>query len=143
MHEAERQFRLTRGCLEVAVEARQPVSLITKNALILRDLDLLRTLAAACLVHVNISVTTLDAILARSMEPRASTLCRRPIRPAVCVWRSETRSAAIRCAIFWSSTVWTWRDGRIVTPGSRPVCSSGATAVTERARIPAPAIAPV
>jgi DNA repair photolyase len=70
---AERHFRLTRGCLEVAVEARQPVSLITKNALILRDLDLLRTLAADRLVHVSISVTTLDAALARSMEPRAST----------------------------------------------------------------------
>lgn len=70
---AERHFRVTRGCLEVAVEARQPLSLITKNALILRDLDLLRNLAVDHLVHVSVSVTTLDAELARSMEPRTST----------------------------------------------------------------------
>ena len=70
---AEQRFRLTRSCLEVAVEARQPISIVTKNALVLRDLDLLRALAGDSLVHVNISVTTLDAELARSMEPRAST----------------------------------------------------------------------
>lgn len=68
----ERRFRITRGCLEVAVEARQPLSLITKNALILRDLDLLSDLAGERLVHVNVSVTTLDQALARSMEPRTS-----------------------------------------------------------------------
>jgi DNA repair photolyase len=70
---AERHFRLTRGCLEVAVEARQPLSLITKNALLVRDLDLLRDLAADHLVHVTFSITTLDAGLARVMEPRTST----------------------------------------------------------------------
>jgi len=70
---AERRFRLTRGCLEVAVEFRQPMTIITKNALVVRDLDLLRDLASDNLVHVNISVTTLDAELARSMEPRTST----------------------------------------------------------------------
>jgi DNA repair photolyase len=69
----ERRFRLTRGCLEVAVEAQQPMSIITKNALVVRDLDLLRELAAANLVHVHLSITTLDAGLARSMEPRTST----------------------------------------------------------------------
>ena len=70
---AERRFRLTRGCLEVAVEARQPITLITKNALVLRDIDLLRDLAAERLAHVALSITTLDASLARSMEPRTST----------------------------------------------------------------------
>jgi DNA repair photolyase len=70
---AERHFRLTRGCLEVAVEAHHPMSLITKNALILRDLDLLRDLAAENLVHVTLSITTLDAALARVLEPRTST----------------------------------------------------------------------
>jgi DNA repair photolyase len=70
---AERRFRLARRCLEVAAEARQPMSILTKNALILRDLDLLRDLAADNLVHVNISITTLNAELARSMEPRTST----------------------------------------------------------------------
>ncbi len=70
---AEARFLLTRQCLEVAAEAFQPISLITKNALILRDIDLLRRMAAVDLVHVNVSVTTLDADLARSMEPRTST----------------------------------------------------------------------
>ncbi|MCS7305361.1 MAG: PA0069 family radical SAM protein [Thermoguttaceae bacterium] len=69
---AERRFRLTRACLEVALEARQPVSLVTKNALILRDVDLLSQLARHRLVHVSISITTLDAELARRMEPRTS-----------------------------------------------------------------------
>ncbi len=70
---AERQFELTRRCLEVAAEFQQPMIIITKNALVLRDLDLLRDLASQNLVHVNLSVTTLDAELARSMEPRTST----------------------------------------------------------------------
>jgi DNA repair photolyase len=69
---AEREFHLTRRCLEVAVEAQQPITIITKNALIRRDLDLLQALAVARLVHVNVSITTLDAALARSMEPRTS-----------------------------------------------------------------------
>lgn len=69
---AERTFRLTRGCLEVALQARQPLSIITKNALVLRDLDVLRELAGMRLVQVNISITTLDPELARAMEPRTS-----------------------------------------------------------------------
>jgi DNA repair photolyase len=69
----EQHFRLTRGCLEVAAEARQPMSIITKNALVLRDLAVLRDMATDNLVHVNISVTTLDGDLGRSMEPRTST----------------------------------------------------------------------
>jgi DNA repair photolyase len=69
----ERRFCLTRGCLEVAVEAQQPMSIITKNALVLRDLDLLQTLATAQLIHVHLSITTLDPQIARSVEPRTST----------------------------------------------------------------------
>ncbi len=69
---AEQRFRLTRACLEVAWEARQPISLVTKNALVLRDLDLLREMARLQLVHVSISVTSLDVELARTMEPRTS-----------------------------------------------------------------------
>lgn len=69
---AERQFRLTRQCLEVALECRVPVGIITKNALVVRDLDLLQELASHNLAHVNISVTTLDPELARVMEPRTS-----------------------------------------------------------------------
>ena len=69
---AEREFRLTRQCLEVAQEANQPVSIVTKNALVLRDLEILKDLAARNLVHVFLSVTTLDPQLARDMEPRTS-----------------------------------------------------------------------
>jgi len=70
---AERRFELTRGCLEDAYEARQPVVIITKNALVARDLDLLIEMAEHNVVSVAISVTTLDEELARTMEPRTST----------------------------------------------------------------------
>ncbi|MEM8944261.1 MAG: PA0069 family radical SAM protein [Planctomycetota bacterium] len=70
---AEREFRLTRGCLEVAVECRQPVGIVTKNALVTRDLDLLIQLAEIQAVRVAMSLTTLDAELSRKMEPRTST----------------------------------------------------------------------
>lgn len=69
---AEREFRLTRGCLEVARDCHQPVSIITKNALILRDLDILKDMSQRGLVHVYLSITTLDPGLARDMEPRTS-----------------------------------------------------------------------
>jgi DNA repair photolyase len=70
---AERRFRLTRALIEVLLEARQPTGIITKNALVLRDLDLLAPMAALRLVHVTLSITTLDAQLARCMEPRTSS----------------------------------------------------------------------
>lgn len=68
----ERRLRLTRACLEVLAEFRNPVGIITKNHLVTRDIDLLADLAAhdACAVHI--SLTTLDAGLSRRMEPRAS-----------------------------------------------------------------------
>ena len=69
---AERQFRLTRQCLEVALECRLPIGIVTKNALVVRDLDLLTEMAKLRLVHVGISVTTLDPELARRMEPKTS-----------------------------------------------------------------------
>jgi DNA repair photolyase len=74
---AEREFRLTRGCLEVAAEFGQPVSIVTKNALVVRDLDVLIALAARDLVHVFVSITTLDEELASQMEPRTSTAAAR------------------------------------------------------------------
>ncbi len=69
---AERQFRLTRECLEVAMECHQPIGIVTKNALVLRDLEILQGMAANQLVHVFVSVNSLDAQLARDMEPRTS-----------------------------------------------------------------------
>ena len=69
---AERNYKLTRGCLEVALDARQPVGIITKNALVARDMDLLREMAAYNVVRVALSVTSLDQELARVLEPRTS-----------------------------------------------------------------------
>jgi DNA repair photolyase len=69
----ERRLQLTRRCLAVLAEFRNPVSIITKNFLVTRDLDLLRELAAHQAVHVNISINSLDSELARKLEPRASS----------------------------------------------------------------------
>jgi DNA repair photolyase len=69
---AERQFCITRECVAVAAECRQPIGIVTKNALVTRDIDLLQELAAHRAVCVWVSVTTLDAELARVMEPRTS-----------------------------------------------------------------------
>ena len=70
---AERHFQLTRRCLEVAWESRQPMSIVTKNALVTRDLDLLGAMAAENLISVAISVTSLSQELTRVMEPRTSS----------------------------------------------------------------------
>lgn len=74
---AERQFRLTRTLLEIFLKYRNPVGIITKNALILRDLDLLSELARYNLVHVYITITTLNEDLRRLMEPRTVTAAQR------------------------------------------------------------------
>ena len=68
----ERHLRLTRACLEVLAEFRNPVALITKNRLITRDIDLFKRLAEFHGVSVTITVTSLNADLARDLEPRAS-----------------------------------------------------------------------
>ncbi|MDE1153322.1 MAG: PA0069 family radical SAM protein [Micavibrio sp.] len=69
----ERKLKITRGCIEVLADFHNPVSFITKNALIARDIDLLSPMASLNLTSVNFSVTTLDRKLARAMEPRATT----------------------------------------------------------------------
>jgi DNA repair photolyase len=73
----ERRLQLTRRCLEVLVEFRNPVVIITKNELVARDIDLLKELASINGVLVFVSVTSLDAELARELEPRASQPQRR------------------------------------------------------------------
>ena len=70
---AERQFKITRQLLEVCLKHNQPVGIITKNALICRDIDILEQLAAKKLVQVHISITTLDESIRRVMEPRTSS----------------------------------------------------------------------
>src|SRR5215204_4137937 len=73
----ERTYRITRQILEVLSEFNHPVGIVTKSALVLRDLDILTSMAERGLVKVAISVTTLDGKLARAMEPRASTPAKR------------------------------------------------------------------
>lgn len=73
----ERRLGLTRRCLEVFAEFRQPVGIVTKNHLITRDIDLLRELAKWNAVSIAISVTSLDPELAKVLEPRASRPQRR------------------------------------------------------------------
>lgn len=69
----ERKLKLTRGCLEVLSEFKNPVGMITKNALVTRDIDILQEMVKWKGCMVFLSITTLDADLARSLEPRTST----------------------------------------------------------------------
>jgi DNA repair photolyase len=73
----ERIHQLTRSVLKIFAHYGHPVSLITKNSLVLRDADILQDLAAQRLVHVHISVTTMDEALRSRMEPRTATTARR------------------------------------------------------------------
>lgn len=73
----EKQLEITRKCLEVFLKYRHPVGIITKNALILRDLDLLQALAKDNLIGVNVSITSLSEDTRRILEPRTATIKRR------------------------------------------------------------------
>jgi DNA repair photolyase len=73
----ERDLKIMRGILEVLDRVSHPVGIVTKSALVVRDLDILSRMAKRNLVKVGISVTTLDSKLARTMEPRASTPTKR------------------------------------------------------------------
>ncbi|MCH8859494.1 MAG: PA0069 family radical SAM protein [Proteobacteria bacterium] len=73
----EREYRLTRSILEVLARFRHPVAVVTKSALITRDIDILAPMAAEGLAKVALSITTLDRKLARKLEPRAATPQRR------------------------------------------------------------------
>ncbi len=70
-------FEITRKCLEVFLKYKHPVRIITKNALILRDLDLLKELAKDNLIGVNISITSLSEDTRRILEPRTTTIKKR------------------------------------------------------------------
>lgn len=74
---AERELKLTRRILEVLAAFNHPVMLVTKSALVVRDVDVLAPMAAKGLAHVGVSLTTLDRDLARRLEPRAATPTRR------------------------------------------------------------------
>jgi DNA repair photolyase len=74
---AERELRVTRSILEVLAECEHPFTIVTKNALVERDIDLVAPMAAKHMAHAYVSVTNLDADLARKLEPRASAPYRR------------------------------------------------------------------
>jgi len=74
---AEEKFEITRACLEVFLKYRHPVGIITKNALILRDLDVLKELAKDQLIGINVSVTSLSEKTRRILEPRTTTIKKR------------------------------------------------------------------
>ncbi len=74
---AEKRFELTRRCLEVLNELKHPVGIITKNSLVIRDLDILREMASDDLVHVCFSITTLDEDVRRMLEPRTASIAQR------------------------------------------------------------------
>ena len=88
----ERTLKLTRAVLQVLDRFNHPVSIVTKSAGVVRDLDILQSLASRNLVRVYLSVTTLDAKLARCMEPRAAT----PLAAAAGGERTRTREGARR-----------------------------------------------
>lgn len=73
----ERDYKITRSILEVLNEFNHPVGMVTKSALVERDIDILSEMAKKNLVRVYFSITTLDKVLARKMEPRAATSARR------------------------------------------------------------------
>ncbi|WP_299551338.1 PA0069 family radical SAM protein [uncultured Tateyamaria sp.] len=73
----EREHRIMRQCLEVLEECDHPVAIVTKGTLIERDMDILSRMAARGLARVGLSITTLDPMLCRAMEPRAPTPRRR------------------------------------------------------------------
>ncbi|MDF4201637.1 PA0069 family radical SAM protein [Maribacter sp. SA7] len=74
---AEKEYELTRRCLEVFLKYKHPVGIITKNALILRDLDILKELNDYGLIGINISVTSLSEETRRILEPRTTTIKKR------------------------------------------------------------------
>ena len=89
----ERRYKITRSVLEVLAECRHPCTIITKNAMIERDLDILVPMARANLVHAFVSVTSLDNRLASTLEPRASAPHRRIEAVA------ELNTAGVPCGV--------------------------------------------
>ena len=103
----ERQHGVTRKLLEVLVETRHPVSIVTKSALVERDIDLLQELSKHDLVQVFLSITSLDHELARRLEPRASAPRRR-----LAALRALA-AAGIRCGVMVAPVIPALNDSEI------------------------------
>ncbi len=95
----ERRHELTRNILELMLECRHPVAIVTKSALVVRDLDLLQELAQLNLVRVWVSVTTCERMLARRMEPRAST----PVKRLEAI--AELASAGVETGVMFAPVI--------------------------------------
>ena len=74
---AERRYKITRRCLEIFLKYKHPVAIITKNALILRDLDIIKELAKDDLISISVSITSLDDKIRRLLEPRTAAIQKR------------------------------------------------------------------
>ncbi len=105
----ERERRLTRAILQVMLKYRHPVAIVTKSALIARDIDVLKPLAELGLVKCAISITTLDKNLARAMEPRAST----PIKRLEAM--EKLNQAGIPCVVMTAPIIPGLNDNEIET----------------------------
>ncbi|WP_421696690.1 PA0069 family radical SAM protein [Aestuariivirga sp.] len=103
----ERERRITRGILEVLSEFNHPVGIVTKSALVTRDIDILAPMAKKGLVKVAISVTSLDPKLARAMEPRAST----PMKRLAAI--EQLSAAGIPCVVMVAPIVPAVNDSEI------------------------------
>ena len=91
----EREYKITRGLLEVLLDARHPVTITTKSHRILRDLDIIEELAARDLVAVAISVTSLDPKLSGKLEPRASS----PAKRLAAIAALSERGVPVHCSV--------------------------------------------
>ncbi len=109
----ERRLKLSRSLLEVFVEYRNPLRIITKNALITRDIDLLQEMASHRLLEVHISITTLNEALRSKLEPRTSTIERRfeAIR--------QLREAGIKASVLMAPVIPGLTDSEILAVAKR------------------------
>ncbi|MET4100760.1 DNA repair photolyase [Roseovarius sp. MBR-78] len=116
----ERQYGITRACLEVLERFNHPVAVVTKGALIERDIDLLAGMAARGLARVGVSITTLDATLARKLEPRAPA----PERRLATIRRLAEAGVPVRLMV--SPVIPALTDAEIET-----ICEAGCEAGAE------------
>ncbi|MCB0344950.1 MAG: PA0069 family radical SAM protein [Bdellovibrionales bacterium] len=127
----EASYELTRKCLEVCLEFRNPVSIITKGALILRDLELLRELNQAARAHVTISLAFSDGEMARAVEPHA------PHPSARLRALRELSSAGIKTAVALSPIIPGLNDTQIPEVLQRASDAGAQTAFMTLLRLPA------
>ncbi len=129
---AERRLALSRSCLEVLARARNPVSIITKNALVRRDADLLVSLARQNAAAVAFSIITLDAALARRLEPRTSQP-RERLRAM-----AELRAAGVPCGVLVAPVIPGLTDHEIPRVVAAAAAAGASFAAWGLVRLPGP-----